>query len=292
MKIQGETFPAGTFLILRERNQSDGDQDILLPAVQKWAKDFRGELVALQTSYPDSGRQGPGSESVQPVKTPRVGIVFGDDSSTTDFGSPWFLFEQELRLPFTPLTKRGLSGDISRFSCIIFPNGGYDAPSDKLREWISNGGCAVVLGGRWAVGDKALLNLDQVKVDKDKSPGYLPGTIFKAELDPRSFLSFGYPHNGDAKIPIAVPMQGNRFYKMKPEGGSVVTFSSNAAVSKLLSGWEWPDDTEKNLQGVVWVQDQPIGQGHVIWFADDPTQRDMWPGLNRMLLNAVLLGPS
>ncbi|MES1228213.1 MAG: hypothetical protein ABUL72_06040, partial [Armatimonadota bacterium] len=96
----------------------------------------------------------------------------------------------------------------------------------------------------------------------------------------------------DAKIPIAVPLSGSRFYKAKAEGGSVVTFSNDEKVNKLLSGWEWPDDTEKNLRGVVWLQDQPMGGGHLIWFAEDPTQRAMWPGLNRMLLNAILLGPS
>ncbi len=293
MSVQGEKFPAGTFLIFKAANRDDSDNDMIAPAINKWGETFSGEIVPLQTSYPDEGRQGPGSESVSSVRKPSIAVVFGDDSSTTDFGSAWFLLEKELKLPFTPLRKGVLGGDLSKYSCIVFPDGSYDAPSDKLKEWIQNGGCAVILGGgRWAIGDKGLLKLDQVKLEKDKLPGGLPGSIFKAELDPRSFLSYGYPHSGDAKIPIAVPLSGSRFFKAKPEGGSVVTFSSDTQVNKLLSGWEWPDDTEKNLRGVVWLQDQPMGGGHVIWFAEDPTQRAMWPGLNRMLLNAILLGPS
>lgn len=291
MKVQGQIFPAGTFVIFNSANPST-DKNSIVEALKKWGSDFRGQVVALTTSYPDEGRYGPGSETVSTVKKPNVAVVFGDDSSTTDFGSAWFVLEQELRIPFTPLRKSVLAGDMSKYTCIIFPDGQYDAPSDQLKAWVRSGGCAIILGGgRWAVGDKGFFKLDQVKLEKDKMPGSLPGSIFKAELDPRSFLSFGYPHNGDAKIPIAVPMSGNRFYKAKSEGGGAVVFSADDKVNKLLSGWEWPEDTEKSLRGVVWLHDEPMGGGHVIWFAEDPTQRAMWPGLNRMLLNAILLGP-
>jgi hypothetical protein len=293
MKVQARTFPGGTFLVFKAANRTSDDQDMIATSLAKWAKNYRGDLVALKTSYPDEGRQGPGSESVSSVRKPSVAVVFGDSSSTSDFGSTWFLLERQLGLPFTPLRKGALSGDLSKYSCILFPEGRYDAPSEALKTWIQNGGCAVILGGgSWAIGDKSLIKLDQVRVGKDKMPGGLPGSIFKAELDPRSFLSFGYPHNGDARIPVAVPLSGDQFYKVKSEGGSVVSLSADEKVNKLLSGWEWPNDTEKNLQGVVWLQDQPMGSGHVILFSEDPTQRAMWPGLNRMVLNAILLGPS
>lgn len=292
MKIEGKTFPAGTFMVLRSRNSNTPEeQSALVSKVEKDSQDFRGEIVALHTSYPDEGRQGPGSESVSTLRTPSLGVVFGDDSSTTDFGALWYLLERELKLPFTPLHKDALAGDISRFSCIVFPDGSYDAPSDKLKDWISRGGCAVVLGGaRWALGDKGFFKLDQSKIDKDKTPASLPGSIFKAELDPRSFLSFGYPHKGDEKIPIAVPVEGSRYYKAKPEGGGAIVFSS--ATNKLLSGWEWPGETETALSGTVWLHDEPTGRGHVVWFSQDPTQRAMWPGLTRLLLNAIVYGPS
>lgn len=294
MSVQGQSFPAGTFLIFKARNRADDDgRDLILPAMDKWAKDYRGELFPLQTSYPDQGGEGPGSETVSSVKKPSVAVVFGDDSSTTDFGSIWYLLERDLKLPFTPVRKSILSDDPSPYSCIVFPDGSYDAPSDKLKEWVQRGGCAVILGGgRWAMGDKGFFKLEQVKMEKDRLPGYLPGSIFKAELDPRSFLSYGYPHQGDARISVAVPLDGNRFFRKKAEGGGAVVFSSDDKVAKILSGWEWPEDTEKNLKGAVWLHDEPVGRGHVIWFASDPTQRAMWPGLTRMLLNAILLGPS
>jgi hypothetical protein len=91
-------------------------------------------------------------------------------------------------------------------------------------------------------------------------------------------------------VPIAVPIGGGAIYQTRKEGGSFVTLPSDEKVNKLLSGWEWPDETEKALQGAVFTQDVPIGRGHVIVFTQDPTERAMWPGLNKLLLNAMLLG--
>jgi hypothetical protein len=120
----------------------------------------------------------------------------------------------------------------------------------------------------------------------------LPGSIFRARLDPRSFLSYGYVSPKDGPIELAVPVAGSSFYKSRKEGGSVVTFSADEKEKKLLSGWEWPDDTESALAGKVWLQDSPVGRGHVILFTYDPTTRALWPGLNKLLLNAMILGPS
>jgi hypothetical protein len=72
----------------------------------------------------------------------------------------------------------------------------------------------------------------------------------------------------------------------------VVTFGKDDKRPMLLSGWEWPDDSESELAGKVWLQDTPVGRGHVILFTIDPTNRAMWPGLNKLLLNAMILGPS
>ena len=68
-------------------------------------------------------------------------------------------------------------------------------------------------------------------------------------------------------------------------------FSDDEKATKLLSGWSWPEDSEKALNGSVWLQDTPVGRGHAILFIYDPTARAMWPGLNKLLLNAMLIGP-
>lgn len=275
MRTASGQFPPGTVLVFRERNTKDVS-----------ALADVGGMVPIGAGYPEEGRQGPGSESVSSLRKGALGVLFGSETAPTQYSSVWYLLEQQLKLPFTPMHNDALEGDLKEYSCIIFPGGRREEPSDKLKDWVRNGGCAILLGGPgWATGEKGFTKFDLVKADKGQPAG-LPGSIFRANLDQRSFLAYGYPRGE-----IAVPVEGNRFYKARPEGGSVITFSSDEKVKKLLSGWEWPDDTEKNLSGSVWLHDLPFGRGHVIFFMQDPTDRAMWPGLNGLLLNAILFGP-
>jgi hypothetical protein len=192
--------------------------------------------------------------------------------------------DQVFHVPFTALSTSALNRNLDEFTCIVVPAGSGASASGKLREWVTGGGCVVALGGlNWALGGSGFVDLASAGGDHQD----LPGSIFRAELDRRSFLSYGY--DGAS---IAVPVDGDTFYKARKEGGSVVKFNSDEKVTKLLSGWSWPDDTEKALAGAVWLQDMPVGRGHAILFTYDPTTRAMWPGLYKLLLNAMLIGPS
>lgn len=287
----GHDYPPGSFIIFRDHNEGDLDEAVRAVEHQRTPEGEPAVVEPLGTSYPEtSDRQGAGSETVEPVAHCSIGVLFGDESSPTNFGAIWFALEHQFKLPFTPITRGSLSGDLSGYSCLIFPQGRTEPSSDKLKQWINDGGCAIVLGAQsWAV---KLAKLEQVKVD-GREPGELPGGLFRAQINPRSFLSYGYEPHGDARnVEIAVPVEGGTFYKAKAEGGSEVTFTSDDKVKKLLAGWEWPNDTENALGGAVWLQDEPMGRGHLIIFTSDPTARAMWPGLNKLLLNAILLGPA
>jgi hypothetical protein len=287
MRIGGATHTRGTFLVLLARNEEDVHPDIAAVAKKRGVR-----FTGIDTSYPDEGREGPGSGAVVSVKPPSIGVVFGDRAWTSSFGSPWYLMEREFNLPFAPITASALGGDLSKYTCVVLPAGQY-AVSDKLKEWVSGGGCLVLLGNiGWATGERGFVKLEQTKGLNDKEPGYVPGSIFRAQLDPRSFLSFGYEAKGEEPITFAVPVEGSTFYKTVKTGGGAVRLSDDAKVTKLLTGWVWPEDTEKALTGTVWLHDQPVGRGHVIMFTQDPTERAMWPGLYKLLLNAMVLGPS
>jgi hypothetical protein len=275
-------YPRGGFMILRERN----DPEILQKASQIASR--RGaKLLPLSTQYPSEGRSGPGSEGNSPLRKPNIGVVFGRSGELAAVGSMWYLMDQEFHLPFTPLSTNTLGGDLSKYTCIVIPSFAGVQVTPKLKEWVSAGGSLVVLGSiGWTLGSSNFVEFEAAKGD----PQDLPGSLFRAELDPRSFLSYGYPARDEGKIEIAVPVTGNTFYLTKKTGGSVVTFSKDEKVKKLLTGWEFENDTEKALSGTVWLQDVPVGRGHVILFTEDPTNRAMWPGLYKMLLNAMLLG--
>lgn len=275
MTANGNTLAAGTIFFFRDRNEQDIGFNI-------W--DFvnkRGTFaIPLETSFSEEGVVGPGSDSVVPLTKPEIAIVFGDQPNGTQFGSAWFAFEKTFNLPFTAISQRTLNGDLDKYTCIILPRGGR--PTDDLKKWVEGGGVLIALGNDSVIGKDNYIDLEKTKLKDGKEPTEIPGALFKAFLNPRSLLAYGY----DLSKPIAVPVSGNTFYKKKEAGGGVVMLGDEPQV---LSGWTWPDESEA-LKDTVWMHDQPMGRGHVVWFAEDPTDRAMWQGTYKLVLNAVLMG--
>ncbi len=273
MKLGETTYPAGTYLVLKSRND------------EGYEKKLVGiEAEALTTAFPEGERYSPGSESVNRLRPFRCGVLFGTDSAPSDFGSVWFVLERQLNIPFIALHNNALRGDLGSFSCLIAPEGA-DVSSAKIRDWVMSGGCLILLGGDPNRG--GFLKLERQNSVSD--PGDLAGSLFRADLDPRSFLSYGYEADKDGRIPVAFLVSGSSYYRA-PESGAAAKFADSDE-PKLLSGWTWPDETERALRNVVAAQVDAEGSGRVVWFASDPTERCMYPGQWQMLLNAMVSGP-
>ena len=116
----------------------------------------------------------------------------------------------------------------------------------------------------------------------------MPGAILRATLDPDYWLRAGYEGN---ELPMLVT--SSRVY-LAPDGAPnsgrrvVARF---AASNPLVSGVLW-DEPKQRLPGAVAVYEQRVGNGRVIAFAEEPSFRAYHRGMNRMFLNAVILGPS
>jgi hypothetical protein len=273
MKLGELSLPAGCYLVLRQRN----DQDVF-PKVRDV------DAIALTSAFPEEDRFSPGSESVVRLRSGKLGILFGEEGSPSQFGGAWYVFERELKLPFTAMHGGALRSNLDRYRAIVAPEGA-DLSSAKLREWIQGGGCLVLLGGEPSRGGF-------IKLDRQSnvgSPGNVPGSLFRAELDPRSFLSYGYPVDSDGKIRVAAFVLGTSFYRASGDG-SVWKIADTE--KSLLSGWAWPDESEDAVRGTVAAHVEKVGQGRVVWFAQDPTERAMYAGHWQMLLNAIAIGPT
>jgi len=270
----GRDVTAGTFFVFRDRNDSDIDK-----RVEELLKRHQCRSTALNTSFPTEGVVGPGSDSVGSLAKPEIAIVFGDQPGGTRYGSAWYVFEEVFKIPFTAIGQRALSGDLDKYTAIVFPPGAR--MTTQLKEWVQGGGVLIALGNSAVIGE-GNVDLKRSLLKDDKEPTELPGAIFRATLHPRSPLAYGY----DTTKPIAIPVSGDTFYKRREEGGGVVLLGDEP---KALSGWTWPDETDA-LKDTVWLHDQPVGRGHIVWFAQDPTSRAMWPGTYKLLLNAVLMG--
>jgi hypothetical protein len=175
-----------------------------------------------------------------------------------------------------------------------------------LKDWVSRGGALVCLddaaelptlksvglSSARAVGVKP--PSDKKDEDDDKAPSdslreqerrpeYLPGTVFWASLDPQHFLAYGYRA---PRIPVF--MQGRLFLKPSKEGANPIRFDRDPLT---VTGWTWPE-TERRLLDTAFAVDEPTGEGHVIMMVGAPAFRLFWRSTERLLLNAVIYGPT
>ena len=112
----------------------------------------------------------------------------------------------------------------------------------------------------------------------------MPCEIIRSTLVLNSPLTFGYETE---TLPVLV--SGSDFYHPSKEASNPVAFVGD---DLLITGFIWPDNTQKFLEGTAWMIDEPMGGGRVIMFADDPTFRLLWPSLSRLFLNGILFGPT
>jgi hypothetical protein len=186
--------------------------------------------------------------------------------------------DNEYHVPFTSLNGSSVNNiKLGDYTSLICPSGSGLTNNTKVRDWVKEGGVLVLLGENPS---------GVATFESNNGTRSIPGTIFRAQLEKRSLLASGYETDT-----IAVPVDGDNFFKAKKEGGAVVKFSNEDKSKALLTGWSWGDETEKSLRGSVWMHDEPLGKGHIIWFSFDPNERAMWPGLSKLFLNSLIIMP-
>jgi hypothetical protein len=200
------------------------------------------------------------------------------------------------------------------------------AGADRLREWARAGGTLITMGGAtgWAARDDVNLTsaravardtaakpapaTDSVTAatrarerapDRTQSdllaatsptasaddPAGLPGSHFDTVLDRTHWLTNGYEQPR-----LTVMLDGSRFLRLSKEGTNVAVFPSTGLLHR--SGFVFPDNTERLLRGTALIIAEPTGGGHVVLFNNEPMFRAWWRALDRIVLNAIVLGPA
>jgi hypothetical protein len=116
-------------------------------------------------------------------------------------------------------------------------------------------------------------------------PADLPGSHFDVVLDRTHWLTFGYE-----RPRLTAMFQGREFLTLSKEGTNVAVFPQSGRLFR--AGFQWPGNTERLLRNTALVIEEPLGRGHVVLFANDPTFRGWWRALDKLVLNAVVLGPA
>jgi hypothetical protein len=119
----------------------------------------------------------------------------------------------------------------------------------------------------------------------DASPAPLPGSHFDVVLDRTHWLTHGFE-----RPRLTVMVSGSTFFTLSKEGTNAGVFAPSGTLHR--AGFAWPDNTERLLRGTAFLMHEPVGGGHVVLFANEPMFRGWWRALDRLVLNAILLGPT
>ena len=117
-------------------------------------------------------------------------------------------------------------------------------------------------------------------------PEAVPGAIFRATVDRTTPLTYGYE---DPTLPVLI--DSAFFFRPSKEGTNAVVFTDDNRPLRL-SGFIWPNNTERLLRGTAYVVEEPTGRGHVVLFAEDPNFRAIFRSTTRLFFNSFLFQPT
>ena len=115
------------------------------------------------------------------------------------------------------------------------------------------------------------------------APEVVPGIHADVLLDRTHWLTAGY----DAPR-LTVMLEGSLFLRPSKEGDNVATFPTTGPL--VRAGFTWPGNTERLLRGTALLVDEPTGSGHVVLFTNEPLFRGWWRAMDKLVLNALVLG--
>ncbi|MGH7529667.1 MAG: M14 family zinc carboxypeptidase [Gemmatimonadales bacterium] len=313
VRADGRAYPRGTFIARVQRNPAGlGERLGALGA------ELGVAVTAVRSAFPDSGDVGIGSGDVGSLRPARILVAGGDGVSQTSYGWLWYFLERELHAPFTPIVLRAIGSmrDLYDYNVLVIPDGSGsrmrrelgEGGVERLKAWVRSGGVVIGFGGAWELAaheDVGLSTIAAVGADsgaradtaasgtvpalvsatappRDR-PEWIPGAIFRATLDPTHWLTFGYEGR---QLPVFI--EGDTFWEPSRGGANPVVLTGDAL---LLSGFAWPGNTERLLQGTAWAVVENHGSGHAVLFLSDPLFRGFWRGTARLFTNALLFGP-
>ena len=295
----GDTrFPRGAFVIRAAEN----DSAARVRAMRR-VSESRARVTQIRSAAVDDGTD-LGSNSVIPVRRPRVALIGGQGISGNSFGFTWYALEQRLGYPVTTVDAGSVAGfALEEFSVVIIPSAfGLDralgdAGRDRVAAWVRAGGVLITLDGAtsWLAGERTGLarlrqRRDSTRADSTAGaplPGSVPGAILRATVDTLSPLLAGVHQT---EVPVL--MFSDRVYTVPRDlraGEAVMRYAPRARLR--YSGYLWPEAWDR-IAGSPYLWTERVGRGRIIAFAGDPNFRDMLRGQLPIFANAVLLGGS
>lgn len=296
-RIDGKNFASGTVIV-----RVDGNEEAVFEKVSELAQRFKLSVDAVDSGVADPGFPPLGSVEGRRITAPNIALIGNHPVQGYSFGWAWHTLDQVYEIPHTIINASTIGRiPLERFNVIVLPEitdasllntllG--DAGKERLQRWVRDGGTLVALGSG-AEFVRSQLELVSLKSwydaddHKSKQRVSVPGAFFRGDFDRENWLTSGYV------VDPLLLINSNRV--MRTQDGPPTT-SRNVAIrvqenSNAVSGHVWQENTER-VPGSVFLYEEKLGSGRVIYFTEDVNFRGYWRGVDRLFLNAVILGPS
>lgn len=294
----GRAFPHGAFLV-RVAPNAPSIHDV----ISAHATNAGAAVYPVASAGVDQGTD-LGSNSVRPIRFPKVALLATAPVNGNAFGFSWFALDQRIGYPATLVDASFISSPgMSEFNVLVMPSlqGGAldrvlgESGRSALGDWVRNGGVLITIDGAttWLAQESTKLARIRVRRDSTRAdsaggaplPANLPGIIARATIDTLSPLLAGV---NEAEIPVFA--NSDRVLTVPKDlraGEAIVRFAPQARVR--LAGYFWPEMPERVALS-PWLWTERVGRGRVIAFAHDLNFRDLFRGLLPIFGNSVLLG--
>ena len=305
--VNGQSFDAGSLLVLRGNNQRLADFD---NAVVSLANQHGRKIYTSTTGFVDKGKDF-GSGDVNFLKAPAVAMLVGEQTSSLSAGEIWYFFEQQLHYPVTQIgTDYIKSIDLKKYSVLVVPEGNYrifdEAFLEQISSWVSAGGRLIVIdNGVNAFADKKGFGLKMYATDAEKNEAEkkekelnqkevlmhfeeeerkqlsstLSGAIYKVTMDKSHPLAFGlkdyYYSLKTNDLHFGYLEKGWNVGVMKGKAKPVQGFSGSLINKKLDNS-------------LVFGVEQK-GRGQIVYLVDNPLFRCFWENGKMVFANAVFM---
>lgn len=305
--IEGRDYNIGALIITRSGNANVGSGFDTI--VQEAAARNNQQLRAVSTGFVTSGADF-GSSNVSLLKAPRVALLSGSGTSSSMVGEVWHFFDKQIGYPITMIDTDYFSGiNLADFEVLILPSGFYNDTLDEKRlnevkDWVHSGGTLIAMQGANSLlagkegfalkeksdekdeGDeeKAEESGDEEKLktylnrQRERTPDFNPGSIFKVTLDNTHPLAFGYDETY-----FSLKLDTDTYGYLE-DGWNVGVIKEDAHQSGFI-GYRAKEKLEKSLTFGV----QDMGSGTVVYLIDNPLFRAFWHNGKLLFGNAVFM---
>lgn len=299
VEVDGKRFAKGSLLIHLIRNP---DRDL---------EAFVGEVLAAGVSvhrasegFVTSGNH-LGNNANPIMRLPKVLLVTGSSTSSLSAGQHWHMLDVNFPFPHTRVDAGSLGRmDLADYSVIVMPSmGGLSGgAAERVRDWVRGGGAVVASDGAagWALREVAGAETARER-DRDEEPKAnemsfdereqasvdrrIAGAMALTRLDLSHPLTAGlHEHQGS----MGVIVRGFSDLPMRDDAYVVARYDQT---QPIISG-PVSDENKDRMAGQPFIIHHRVGSGAVIVFADDVTIRGFHHAGMRMLMNAIVYGPT